>query len=328
MAFILGPDNRLPDTCQKWALFDLDWTLIRPTTTARRPTLRGGVYSQWPDDWVIIPGRVERLRDFVKDDFTIGVITNQKSTGQKLEYAMERLRSVRQLLKDELGVEVYFMVSTDEKTMAIPGDSNTLYRKPGTGWGYHLKFLPGSLYVGDAVQDPSRPDRSWGFSDVDRQFAANIGLPFFTPEEAFPQLPLPPELFKIPRLLLILVGPPGSGKSTFARNLAETYGFAQIESDYYGSNRSRIDRAVRDALAQGRQAVVDATNPSRQRRLELIKIAHDYNVPVGIVLFINQGKWIHSPGRNPTHPIASNRYWSSFQEPDPQLEGVIVYYQL
>lgn len=326
MAIILAPQQELPSTPEKWALFDLDWTLIRPTTTARRPTLAGGPINLWPDDWTLIPGRVERLRDFVRESYTIGIITNQKFSGQKLQYAIERVRMARQLLGDELGADVYAMISIDEKTMAVPGDPTTLYRKPNTGWAHHLQLLPGSLYVGDAVQDPTRPERSWGFSDVDRQFAMNIGLPFYTPEEVFPQLTLPSPLFQMSKLLLILVGPPGSGKSTLARQLAQL-GFVHVESDAYASNRSRIDRAVKEALAHNRQVVVDATNPSRPRRLHLIDIARANNAPVGIVLFLNSGKWAHSPGRTSTPPVASNRYWANFQEPTPQLEGTVVYYQ-
>ena len=327
MAFVLGPEGRFPTTPRKWALFDLDWTLIRPTTTPQRSTLAGGPLSFWPNDWALLPGRVERLKDFLREGHTIGVITNQKFTGHRLQNAVARVQAARNLLVEALGTdEIYFMVSTDESTAAIPGDPATLYRKPGKGWAYHLQFLPGTgLYVGDAVQDPTRPDRGWGYSDIDRQFAANMGLPFFSPEEVFPQLPLPPELFQIPKLVLILVGPPGSGKSSFARQLVS---FTHVESDAYKSNWSRIQRAFREALARNERVVIDATNPSRQRRLEIIRMAREHQAPVGIVLFLNTGKWSHAPGRAPTHQMAYNRFWANFEEPNPQLEGTPVYYQL
>lgn len=323
MATVLQP---LPSHPQKWALFDLDWTLIRPTTTNQRFTLSGGPLSFGTDDWAIIPGRVERLRDFVRENYTLGIITNQKYTGRRLQNAKQRVQRATDLLSIELGVPVYTMISSDATSMANTNDPNSYYRKPGTGWGYHLGFLPGSLYVGDAVQDHSRPDRGWGYSDSDRQFALNVGLPFYSPEEVFPQLPFPDGLFEIPKLVLVLVGPPGSGKSTFGQTLAQQ-GFMHIESDTYKSNWNHIQRAFREALRNNNKVVLDASNPNRQRRLEIIRIAREYQAPVAIVLFLNQGKWSEAPGRSPVPKIAYNRYWSRFEEPNPDLEGVPVYYQ-
>lgn len=315
----------LPSEPQKWALFDLDWTLIRPTTTNKRLTLSGGPLSFGTDDWTIIPGRVERLKDFVRENYTLGIITNQKFTGQRLQNALQRVLSATNLLSESLNVPLYSMISSDATSMANLNDPNSHYRKPGTGWSYHLGFLPGSIYVGDAVQDPTRPDRGWGYSDSDRQFATNIGLPFYSPEEVFPQLALPEGLLEIPKLVFILVGPPGSGKSTFSKSLS-AQGFVHIESDNYNSNWNRIQRAFRQNLINNNKIVLDATNPTRQRRLEIIRIAREYQAPVAIVLFINQGKW-SAASKNTVPKIAYNRYWSRFEEPNPQFEGVPVYYQ-
>jgi len=319
--------RELPNDPQKWALFDLDWTLIRPTTTANRPTLSGGPISFWPDDWTIIPGRVERLKDFVRDNYTIGIITNQKYSGQRLQNALQRVFSATHTISEQLSVPIYTMISTDSTTRANLEDPNSFYRKPGTGWSYHLGFLPGSLYVGDAVQDASRPDRGWGYSNTDYEFAINLGLPFYSPEEVFPQLLLPEEILQLEKLALILVGPPGSGKTTFAQNLAK-YGFVHIQSDQYKSNWNRIQKAFRNALISNGKVIIDATNPGRQRRLEIIRISREYQVPVAVILFLNQGKWANAPNRNPVPKIAYSRYWANFEEPNSQFEGVPVYYQL
>ena len=324
MTVVLGT---LPDIAQKWALFDLDWTLIRPTTSPLRPTLSGGPFSLYEDDWTLIPQRIGRLLYFVREGYKVGIVTNQKYKGMRLTRAKNRLQRIYDLFKQYIP-DIVIMAATDETTMASPQgrlqaqDPSSTYRKPGRGWGYHLRFLPGSLYVGDAVQDPTKPERSWGHSDDDRQFAQNLGLPFVYPEDVFPQLPLPAELFEIPKIVLILVGPPGSGKSTFARSHSD---FIHLESDAYRSNWPQMKRALEQNLAQGNKIIVDATNPTRERRREIIQLSAQYGAPVGTILFLNSGKWAHRDGRGRPKQ-AYNMYWSRFEEPIPE-EGAQIYYQ-
>lgn len=321
---VLGEGGKVfPSEPKKWALFDLDWTLIRPTTTPCRPTLSGGPFCQQPDDWAVIPGRIERLQDFVREGWSVGIISNQKFANKSVVVA--RMINVFNLFNKYLP-DIILMVATDESRVD-PTNPLTEYRKPGVGWGFYLPFVVTNgrkegLFCGDAVQDISRPDRSWGYADSDRQFAINMGIAFFTPEEIFPQIKLPEALFTMPKLLLLLVGPPGSGKSTFAKRLGQV-GWALIESDVYKSNWSRMQKEIHNQLMQGRRVVVDATHPGKARRLEVIAIATQYQVPVGIILFLNPGKWNRAEGRKPIPQIAYNRYWANFEEPNE----AVVYYQ-
>lgn len=334
MANVLGNlplENGVP-VPKKIAAFDLDWSLIRPTTTANRCTLGGGPFCTQSDDWIVIPGRIERLNDFIRDGYSIVIISNQKvrGKGKMLENTTQRMQNVYNFFVKYFP-DIILLYATDETTMADPNNPLSVFRKPGIGWAYYLKFLPGSIFCGDACQDFTNGGRSWGYSDSDRQFAINLGLPFFSVEEVFPQLQLPKELFEIPKVVLILVGPPGSSKSTFAKSHQD---FIHIESDAYKSNFPRIEKAFRQALSQNSKIIIDATNPTRQRRLELIKMASEYNAPVGIILFLNSGKWNVRPQiegqvcRAPVSKMAFNMYWSKFEEPNSALEyNVPIYYQ-
>lgn len=329
MAHVLGNlpiENGVP-IARKFLILDLDWTLIRPTTTLNRPTLSGGPFSTQPDDWIIIPGRIERLNDFIREGYSIAIISNQKvrGKGKMLENTTNRMQNVYNFFKLYFP-DIVLLYAIDETTKADPNNPLSTFRKPGIGWSYYLKFLPGSLFCGDAVQDPTSLTRSWGYSDSDRQFATNIGLPFYTPEEVFPQIQLPNELFTIPKVVLILVGPPGSGKTEYSKSHPD---FIHIESDLYKSNITKIEKVFRQALSLQQRVIIDATNPTRERRLQLIKIASEYNAPVGIVLFLNSGKWnVRPSGREPISKMAYNMYWSRFEEPTSTLEyDVPVYYQ-
>ena len=44
-------------------------------------------------------------------------------------------------------------------------------------------------------------------------------------QEVFLQLCLPKELFEIPKIVLILVGPPEAGKSTFAKSRSDFFSY-------------------------------------------------------------------------------------------------------
>jgi predicted kinase len=75
--------------------------------------------------------------------------------------------------------------------------------------------------------------------------------------------------------LAVLVGLPGSGKTTFFRQrLAATH--EHVSKDLMGSVRRRGDRQmalVEQALAAGRSVAVDNTNPARADRAPLIAAA-------------------------------------------------------
>lgn len=302
MAFVVGT---LPSTPQKWALFDLDWTITRPLN---------GLFSSNANDWTIIIGRIERLADFTSEGFTLGIVTNQLASGNKLETIKARLNNVYKCLCKHFP-NIVIMCATDKSA----------YRKPGIGWRQHLGFLPNSLYCGDACQDLSNVNRSWGYSDSDRQFAVNMGLSFYTPEEVFPQLTLPTELNNFSKLLFMTVGPPGSGKSTFAKSHT---GFVHIESDAYKSNWNRIEKALCSAMQKGEKIVLDATNPSRERRLRIIERAAQYGYPTAIVMFLNSGKW-NGRREKPVSKIAFNMFWSRLEEPVSEMEyNTVIYYQL
>jgi len=87
--------------------------------------------------------------------------------------------------------------------------------------------------------------------------------------------------------LVILVGLPGSGKSTFYRTrFAATH--ALVSKDVMKSARdknARQERLVRAALAAGRSVVVDNTNVSRVVRAPLLALARAHGAEVVVYFF-------------------------------------------
>jgi bifunctional polynucleotide phosphatase/kinase len=292
-----GPNN--------WALFDLDWTLIRPI---KGPMFTTGV------GWVWLPGRKEVLQQLERNGFRIGVITNQKPWPKQPLYIIQsRLVEVWTELKSWLQQEPVILAAT----------GNDQYRKPDIGWLSNIQFLDKSksFYCGDAA---GRPD---DFSDSDIKFAQNSGLRFYLPEEIFPRTNIPNDLYIIPRILIILVGAPGAGKTTFG-SLLQQHGWTVISSDNYGSNKNRIKTALRTALqpaSPGPKVILDATNGTINGRAEYIAIGESFQVPVCIIHVLNSGNERNRLRINPVPKIAQNVYWSKFETPTTITDHVPVY---
>ena len=103
--------------------------------------------------------------------------------------------------------------------------------------------------------------------------------------------------------IILLVGPPASGKSTFAQKLLVHYGLDQgayisndaIAKDMFdvtvdrgdkdGEIFAEQDRRIAERLANGRVAIVDATNVKPEARQRLIAIAQQYGQPVTAFCF-------------------------------------------
>lgn len=275
-----------------WAIFDLDWTLIRPLK---------GKYATGP--WTWLPGRKEKLKKLVEEGWSIAILTNQKPNPKKSKNTIiQILTQVHEDLNKE-----------DIPNIILTGLANEEYRKPNVGWLKHLALKEGSFMVGDAA---GRPE---DFSDSDIGFAKNARIPFYLPEEMFPFRP--PEL--IGKTLIIEMGAPASGKSTYAKEL-EKIGFIRIESDAFKSSFPRIYKAVEKSLATGNNVVIDATNPTRERRMIYINIAKNMGYRPIIFHFLNSGEDRNKLREKKVPQIAFNTYWSRLEPPDSSVEGVEV----
>lgn len=162
-----------------------------------------------------------------------------------------------------------------------------------------------SFYVGDAAGRPERkyPEkRKKDHSCVDRLFALNVGLPFYTPEEHFQgakktdwiRPEFDPYKFVTPKTLLepsdakllsndceviVMVGIPGSGKSFFAKSHLEANGYTVINRDKLGTWQKCL-AAMEVELAAKRRCVIDNTNPDKESRKRYAMAAKKLNVPV------------------------------------------------
>jgi len=122
-----------------------------------------------------------------------------------------------------------------------------------------------------------------------------------------PKNPPEPSTVRVPTGLVVLVGPPASGKTSFVRALiagrridpeavvssdairAELFGAAspvEAESD---AADARIfeerDRRVAARLAAGRSVVAESTNVTPQARERLIALAARFDAPVTVLRF-------------------------------------------
>ncbi len=193
-----------------------------------------------------------------------------------------------------------------------------IYRKPANGmWEFVVKEKIGarkavvdldkSFFVGDAAGRLAgwKTGKNADWSAVDRKFALNVGIKFFSPEEYFlgeeqcrhvdigrNPVTLVETIsstttldISIPSSLemVIAVGSPASGKSTFYKKKFSHY--AHINRDLL-KTVAKCKSAARAALAKGQSVYVDNTHPTRESRLEFISIASEMNIPTRCILFV------------------------------------------
>jgi len=224
-----------PTHINKIAGFDLDYTLIK--------TKSGNIFPKDENDWIWLYDNVpKKLKQLVNDDYSIVIFSNQKGISKGIEtidkFYKKILQISKKLKKQNVNIDVIIATNDD------------WYRKPMTGmWETYLEThkideLSNSFYCGDAAGRIYSNKKLNDHSDVDINFANNIGLTFKLPEEVFEQKN--PNKFKIKkkyeeirltdyiteknnniaeneREMVILVGPPASGKSTFSKNHYSKY---------------------------------------------------------------------------------------------------------
>lgn len=293
---ILG---NIPIGPQKIAGFDADWTIIRPN---RKKISEHGISHSF------LPNRIPVLQWLVQNEYIIVIVSNQKIWNNfKIADAMIKLNWLSSTLTAN-GIPSVILAAT----------KNNEYRKPGAGWKNHLpEFLPGSFYCGDAAGRPG------DFSDSDKKFAEVCGLSFKVPEDVFPIRIPNIDLSCISPALIICVGAPGSGKTTYATNL-KNKGWIKISSDDYKSDRAKMLKVLINNF-RGR-IIIDATNPHSKHREVYIKTALANNMRCYILHFLNHGEDRNSLRDSSIRipKIAYNVYWSNFIEPS-EKEGAEIH---
>uniref|UniRef100_A0A7S0FJC5 Polynucleotide kinase 3'-phosphatase n=1 Tax=Pyrodinium bahamense TaxID=73915 RepID=A0A7S0FJC5_9DINO len=277
--------------------FDMDDTLIS--------TKSGKTFAANSDDWKwwhdAVPGK---LREFAKAGAKLVIFTNQKGFRDK---STKELTDKIDKVQRDLGTP--FLV------LAALGNDG--FRKPRTGlWDLLVSEANGGIapdlercrFVGDAAGRPALKKVKKDFSDTDLKFALNLGVAFQTPEECFlgPEAatatgrPYSTTTFAFdPRSLgkggaaaakigpsgkqelIVVVGPPGSGKSSMAT--AKFPGYARANQDTLKTKEKCI-KAVADALKAGKSAIVDNQNKDKATRKGYLNAAKAAGVPARAVL--------------------------------------------
>ncbi|GAA5938592.1 polynucleotide 3'-phosphatase [Sporobolomyces koalae] len=271
-----------PKPSPKIAAFDIDGTLI--------VTRSGHKFPKDKDDFKFWsqPEVRDKIRAAYDDGFAIVLISNQAgSPGQQKAFEGKLPLLSRQL---KVPLRAFAALGRD------------VYRKPATAiWDEFVANFNGgipidytkSYYVGDAA------GRAGDHADTDRKFALNCGLPFLTPEEYFKGAPasqdyvlggfdpkaydhsqplftptsrplLPhrtSEFDDDPIEVVIFVGSPGAGKSSFFQKHFAPRGYVHINQDTL-KTRDACVKALRQTLSSTppRPCVIDNTSPARSTR--------------------------------------------------------------
>ncbi|KAJ8525043.1 hypothetical protein ON010_g16072 [Phytophthora cinnamomi] len=153
-------------------------------------------------------------------------------------------------------------------------------------------FTPEDLFLGTKQRLHTRPDtwelgfdpKSIALTDSAGKVPLNmllIGLPCrthscFAFEEPLLN-PVSAQVTKSDQEMVVLVGPPASGKSFFAKTYLSSYTLVSQDELRTAAN---CKKKCLEAIAQKKSVVIDNTNREPRTRKEWITIAQDKNVPI------------------------------------------------
>ena len=132
--------------------------------------------------------------------------------------------------------------------------------------------------------------------------------------------------------VILLVGFPASGKSTFAKRYFQSKGYVIVNRDTL-KTQEKCERTVAESLKAGQSVVVDNTNPSKDARAAYVKIAKavKQDIPVRCFYFettietakhMNYYRQLITDGKQRRVPdVGYNVFKSRYVAPDKAAEG-------
>lgn len=308
--------NLIPQSTPKVAAFDLDGTVIKSNHKNR--SKEAALHWEW---WrASVPVKLEELH---QQGYSIILISNQALKPHHLEDWKKKISLISTALPS-VPFRIFAASAKDGFRKPMPGmwdELERIFAKDGVQIDNDASF-----FVGDAA------GRTNDFASTDRKWAINIGIPFYTPEEYFLQLPSAPytlpgfhvsSLPKLPLLdppiaqiipdaavteLVVFLGFPCLGKSIFFQRHFAPAGYTHINQDTLGS-RSKCMKATEVALKAGTSCVVDNTNRDIATRKHYLDLAKKLQIHVRCIEFVGSMDlaWHNNLYRAYVHPSIESR---------------------
>lgn len=347
----------------KLAMFDLDGTWIR--------TASGKKHAQSVDDWLFLDQKesvcepsviCSKLEQLHKDKYSVVLVSNQFGITKGVLKPEELLQKM-----------LYILTHLKIPILGLFPFQRDGYRKPFLGcWELLLEQFDEmpceAFYVGDAAgrrYSASKAD----FASVDVNFAKNIqlygtyfpntvsNLEFYTPEQFFglkqtrptasffdkslqpvsewKKQQLEPTTFvpSATQEIVVLVGCPASGKSTFAKHFVKQY--AVVNQDQLKTLK-KCEEVASEALQKGQSVLIDNTNRNKKTRQTWIAMAEQYQVPIRCVWFrvSKPLAFVLDAMRVALHKerlclpaVAFHRFFAEFEEPKEFKDVVSFFFQ-
>jgi len=305
-----GPNHTLlhginlnPKSSIKVAAFDLDGTIILGTFWSKTTE---GEWKWWNP---MVPSRLKALHN---DGYSIIIISNQGLKKAALKAWKDvKIPSIAAALPD-VPFRIFGAKEKDQFRKPMPGiwyELERVFREDGVEIDKKASFFVGDA-AGRLADLPSGRQADHASSDL--KFADNVGIQFSTPEEYFlgkhhtpytrqgfnvsqldklplflptntPLIPAPSASFKRMRELILFVGYPCLGKSSFYRRHFQPIGYKHVNQDTL-KTRDKCIKAVEQALGTGESCVVDNTNRDVKTRKYYVDVARRLGVPVRYVI--------------------------------------------
>ena len=266
---------------KKIAAFDLDNTIIITKSDAKFPKDK--------DDWKFIDSNIVSEFNTRLIDYNVVIFTNQKGLDKKSDDKVNLnnfKEKIMNIIKNfSINISIFISYQDD------------FYRKPLTGmWNLMSEYinpdLKHSFYVGDAA------GRTNDFSNSDINFAYNIKISFLLPEEFIQNktikytskepldikkwLSIKKPVIKQDTLeLVLLVGYPGCGKSTYSKKHFDKYTYINQDTD---KTKNNSIKKVKEAVKEEKSIIIDNTNLSYEKRQEFINLVTD-KYKIKIIVF-------------------------------------------
>lgn len=301
----------------KLALFDVDGTLV-VSKSGRR-------WAVDEDDWIWSAGSVlATLDEFYQHGWFIALVSNQ-SEWKLSDKAQKKIESILGAIEKTNGWRPWCAVAT-----ATVKEKDTVYRKPGRGLFDKLlenmkvseKDILSLQMYGDASGEKDK-NPAYRWSDSDRAFAKAIGATYLRPFEIFPRHIV---CIGSGKEIILLMGNPGSGKSTTAKGLLKLGGekYVHLEQDVLGT-KEKVLKEAKDALDRGASVIVDATHGSLKNREPYLELAREKKIRIRILWHLRDGRPFNALREKPIPEVAYGVYSKHFVEPIAG-EGVVVEY--